>query len=150
MNHVRSINDDIAVVMGQPTLDDLQQAAQEGYKSVLNLRSPNEEGFLPDEQQQAETAGLQYANLPVRPDALSQEQTDQIMNQIDQLPKPLLTHCKSGLRSGAMALMYVATRKGLSAEAAMEKGKQMGFDCDSSPQMKQFFQQYVSERTNAN
>ncbi|PSB64095.1 hypothetical protein C7B61_12630 [filamentous cyanobacterium CCP1] len=83
----------------------------------------------------------------MRPDALSQEQSDQIMKQIDQLPKPLLTHCKSGLRSGAMALMYVATREGLSAETAMEKGKQMGFDCESSPQMKQFFQQYVSERT---
>lgn len=150
MNDIKSINDDIAVAMGQPTPDDLQQAAQEGYKSVLNLRSPQEEGALSDEQQQAEAAGLQYVNLPVRPDALSQEQTDQIMNQIDQLPKPLLTHCKSGLRSGAMALMYVATREGLSAEAAMEKGKQMGFDCESSPQMKQFFQQYVSERTNAN
>lgn len=150
MNDIKSINDDIAVAMGQPTPDDLQQAAQEGYKSVLNLRSPQEEGALSDEQQQAEAAGLQYVNLPVRPDALSQEQTDQIMNQIDQLPKPLLTHCKSGLRSGAMALMYVATRESLSAEAAMEKGKQMGFDCESSPQMKQFFQQYVSERTNAN
>ncbi|PSB14115.1 phosphatase [filamentous cyanobacterium CCP2] len=147
MNDIKSINDDIAVAMGQPTPDDLQQAAQEGYKSVLNLRSPQEDGALSDEQQHAEAAGLQYVNLPVRPDALSQEQSDQIMKQIDQLPKPLLTHCKSGLRSGAMALMYVATREGLSAETAMEKGKQMGFDCESSPQMKQFFQQYVSERT---
>ncbi|WP_421654360.1 beta-lactamase hydrolase domain-containing protein [Leptothermofonsia sp. ETS-13] len=150
MNDIKSINDDIAIAMGQPTPDDLQQAAQEGYKSVLNLRSPQEEGALSDEQQQAEAAGLQYVNLPVRPDALSQEQTDQIMNQIDQLPKPLLTHCKSGLRSGAMALMYAATCEGLSAEATMEKGKRMGFDCESSPQMKQFFQQYVLERTNAN
>lgn len=149
MHNVKQINDDISVAMGQPTPADLQQAAQEGYKSVLNLRSPQEEGALSDEQQSAEAAGLQYVNLPVRPDAMSQEQTDQILNQIDQLPKPLLTHCKSGLRSGAMALMYVATREGLSAEAAMEKGKQMGFGCESSPQMKQFFQQYVSERTNA-
>jgi uncharacterized protein (TIGR01244 family) len=149
MNNVKQINNDIAVAMGQPTSDDLQQAAQEGYKSVLNLRSPQEDGALDNEHQHAEAAGLHYANLPVRPDALSPEQADQIMEQIDQLPKPLLTHCKSGLRSGAMALMYVATREGLSAEAAMEKGKQMGFDCESSPQMKQFFKQYVSEHTNA-
>jgi uncharacterized protein (TIGR01244 family) len=148
MNNVKQINDSISVAMGQPTPQDLRQAAQEGYKSVLNLRSLQEEGALSDEQQHAEAAGLQYVNLPVRPDALNQEQADRIMEQIDQLPKPLLTHCKSGLRSGAMALMYVATREGLSAEAAMEKGKQMGFDCDSSPQMKEFFKQYVSTHSN--
>jgi uncharacterized protein (TIGR01244 family) len=104
---------------------------------------------LKDEQQYVETAGLQYVNLPVRPNALSQEQVDQIMKQIDKLPKPLLAHSKSGLRSGAIALMYVATREGLSAEAAMAKGKQMGFNCDSNPQMKKFFQDYVSKNTKA-
>jgi uncharacterized protein (TIGR01244 family) len=149
MNYVKRINNDIAVAMGQPTSDDLQQAAQEGYKSVLNLRSLQEDGALRDEQRHAEAAGLHYVNLPVRPDTLSQEQADQIMAQIKQLPKPLLVHCKSGLRSGAMALMYVAICEGLNAEAAMEKGRKMGLNCESSPQVKQFFQEYVSQRTNA-
>ena len=48
---------------GQPTPEELKQAAQEGFKSVLNLRSPDEPGFLSDEQQQAQAAGLQYANI---------------------------------------------------------------------------------------
>ncbi|MGH7998447.1 MAG: phosphatase, partial [Brasilonema sp.] len=42
---------------GQPTPEDLQQAAQEGFKSVVNLRSPDEKDFFLDEQQQAEAAG---------------------------------------------------------------------------------------------
>ena len=39
------------------------------------------------------------------------------------MPKPLLAHCKSGLRSGAFSLVYLATKEGMSAEEAMEKGK---------------------------
>ncbi|MDX2240353.1 MAG: protein tyrosine phosphatase family protein [Leptolyngbyaceae cyanobacterium bins.302] len=144
MENIKRINDQLAVAMGQLTPEELQQATQEGFKSVLNLRSPHEEGFLPDEQQQAETAGLKYVNIPVKPDDMNDALADQVLQEIDQLPKPALIHCKSGMRSGAMTLMYVATQQGMTAEEAMQKGKQMGFDCDSSPQMKQFFEHYVS------
>lgn len=147
MENVKRINDQLAVAMGQVTPEELQQAAQEGFKSVLNLRSPNEEGFVSDEQQQAENAGLKYVNVPVKPDGMSDELADQVLQEIDQLPKPALIHCKSGMRSGAMTLMYVAIQQGMTADEAMAMGKQNGFDCDSSPQMKQFFEHYVSEHT---
>ena len=149
MENVKRINDQLAVAIGQVTLEELHQAAQEGFKSVLNLRSPSEEGFLSDEQQQAENAGLQYVNVPVKPDGMSNELADQVLQEIDQLPKPALIHCKSGMRSGAMTLMYVATQQGLTADEAMEMGKQNGFDCDSNPQMKRFFEHYISEHTKA-
>ena len=70
---------------------------------------------------------------------------DRVLEQINSLPKPLLAHCKSGLRSGAFSLMYLAIKEGMSAEEAMDKGKAMGFDCDKSPQMKEFFKQYISQ-----
>ncbi len=149
MENVKRINDQLAVAMGQVTPEDLQQAAQEGFKSVLNLRSPEEEGFMNDEQQQTEKAGLQYVNIPVKPNDMSDELADQVLQGIDQLPKPALIHCKSGMRSGAMSLMYVAIQQGMTADEAMAIGKQNGFDCDSSPQMKQFFEHYVSEHTTA-
>ncbi|NEQ18678.1 MAG: hypothetical protein F6K28_00720 [Microcoleus sp. SIO2G3] len=59
-----SVSDELYTA-GQPTPGDLQQAAQEGFKSVVNLRSPNEADFLSDEQQQAEAAGLNYVNVPL-------------------------------------------------------------------------------------
>jgi uncharacterized protein (TIGR01244 family) len=149
MENIKRINDQLAVAMGQVTPEELQQAAQEGYKSVLNLRSPNEEGFLSDEQQQAEAAGLKYVNVPVKPDGMSDELADQVLQEIDQLPKPALIHCKSGMRSGAMTLMYVAIQQGMTADEAMAMGKQNGFDCDSNPKMKQFFEHYVSEHAKA-
>lgn len=147
MENAKKINGELTVATNQVTSAQLQQAAKEGFKSVLNLRSPREEGFVSDEQQQAEAAGLQYVNLPLKPDGMSNAVADQILQQIDRLPKPALIHCKSGLRSGAMALMYVATQEGMSADAAMEKGQEMGFDCNKSPQMKEFFKTYVSEHS---
>ncbi len=145
MENTKQIDDELSVAMGQPTVEQLQQAATEGFKSVLNLRSPQEEGFVSDEQQQAEAAGLKYVNLPVKPDGMSDELTDRVLQEIERLPKPALIHCKSGMRSGLMTLIYVATEQGLNAEEATAMGKQNGFDYDSNPQMKQLLEHYVSE-----
>ncbi|MBE9128243.1 MULTISPECIES: beta-lactamase hydrolase domain-containing protein [unclassified Coleofasciculus] len=149
MQNAQKINEQLIVATNQVTSEQLQQAGQEGIKSVLNLRSPDEEGFSSDEQQQAESTGLEYTNIPVKPDAMSDELADKVLQEIDRLPKPTLLHCKSGMRSGAMALMYVATQEGMTAEEAMEKGKQLGFDCDKSPQMKEFFKHYISSHSKA-
>jgi len=149
MENAKKINDNLTVATNQVTSEQLQQAAQAGMKSVLNLRSPSEEGFVSNEQQQAEAAGLQYVNIPFKPDALTDQLATQILQQLEEMPKPTLIHCKSGLRSGMMALMYVATREGMTAEQAMEKGKSMGFDCEKSPQMKEFFKNYISQHSQA-
>lgn len=145
MENVKKINQNLAVATEQLTAQQLRQAATEGYKSILNLRSPEEEGFLDDEGEQAKAEGLDYVNIPVKPDNINEDLADRVLQQIDSLPKPLLAHCKSGLRSGAFSLMYLATKEGMSAEEAMDKGKAMGFDCDKSPQMKEFFKQYISQ-----
>ncbi|MGL5192116.1 MAG: beta-lactamase hydrolase domain-containing protein [Chroococcales cyanobacterium] len=149
MKNVNKIHDDLAVAMNQLTAEQVQQASQEGFKSILNLRSPQEEGFSREEQQQAESAGLHYVNIPVKPDAMDDQLADRVLQEIDQLPKPALIHCKSGMRSGALTLMYIATHEGMSAEQAMALGKQNDFDCESHPQMKQFFEHYISTHAQA-
>ena len=58
MESVKKINDELSVA-GQLNPEQLQQASTQGYKSILNLRSPEEEGFVKDEQKQAEAAKLQ-------------------------------------------------------------------------------------------
>ena len=142
MENVKKINDEMTVA-GQLTPEQLQQAAQEGFKSILNLRSPDEQGFMNDEQQQAETAGLEYSNIPVKPDAISDELTTEVLKQIDELPKPALIHCASGMRAGAMAFMNLATRQGLTPEQVFERAAEAGFDCNANLQLKQFLEQYI-------
>lgn len=137
------VNDELFVT-GQVTPEDLQEAAHSGYRSVLNLRAPDEEGVLPNEDQRAKDAGLEYVNVPVKKAEISDALTTTVLQQIDALPKPALIHCASGMRAGAMAFMHVATREGMSAEAAMEKAQAQGFDCNSEPELKAFFEQYVT------
>lgn len=144
MKHVKPINDQLAVADNQPDAAELQQAAAAGFQSVMNLRSQNESGVLDDEAQQAEAAGLTYANIPVKPDAISDEQVDQLMQQIDELPKPVLIHCKSGLRSGLIALLYTAIRQQMAVDQALDLAKQNGFDFSDHPKMQQIFEQQVA------
>ena len=130
-------------VAGQITPEQLDEAARQGFKSVLNLRAADEEGFMADERQRAEAAGLRYENIPVKKEEISDELTTSVLKEIDELPKPVLVHCASGMRAGAMAFMHMATREGMSAEKAMSRAQESGFDCNSEPQLKQFFQHYV-------
>ncbi|MEH2115164.1 protein tyrosine phosphatase family protein [Nostoc sp.] len=149
MENVKKINNELAVA-GQVTLEQLQQAVSEGYKSVLNLRSPDEQGFISDEQQQAQALGLHYINIPVKPNEISDELTTEVLEQIDRLPKPALIHCASAMRAGVMAFMNVATRQGMTPEQIFEKAAEAGFDCNANPQMKQFLEHYVSTHSQTN
>ncbi|AFY54343.1 hypothetical protein Riv7116_1800 [Rivularia sp. PCC 7116] len=146
MENTKKINDDITVT-GQVTPEQLQQAAKSGLKSVLNLRAPDEKGFMKDEQQQAEAAGLNYTNIPLKVETIDDKLIDEILEQIDQLPKPALIHCASGMRAGAMALMNLAIDKGMTPKEAFETAEKLGFDCSSSPKLKQVFEEYVAKHS---
>ncbi|QMS92285.1 hypothetical protein HUN01_33595 [Nostoc edaphicum CCNP1411] len=120
MNIVRKINDELAIA-GQVTLYQLKQIADEGYKSVLNLRLPDETGLLVDEQQKTELLGLYYVNLPTKSEDINNQGTFQIYQTIIELPKPILIHCDNSIRSAAIVLLYIAIKQGITFEKALEK-----------------------------
>ncbi|MDZ8088598.1 MAG: sulfur transferase domain-containing protein [Nostoc sp. DedQUE12b] len=72
MNIIREINDELAIT-GQIKLDQLQQIANEGYKSVLNLRLPDETGLLANEQEKTELLGLYYLNFPTKSEYINHQ-----------------------------------------------------------------------------
>ncbi len=145
MQDTITIDDRLAVFTSQPTAEQLQQAAEAGFCSVMNLRVSEESGFVSDEGQSAEAAGLEYAHAPFAPGAIEVSQMDGILDRLDELPKPVLLHCKSGVRSAVTALMFLATRDGLSASEATERGLQLGIDISNSP-VQSFFQAYLRDR----
>ena len=125
MQSIRKINDELAIA-GQVTSEQLQQIAQWEYKSVLNLRSPDEEGFLSSEQQQAEDLGLYYVNIPVKVSGINDEIANRVFKQINELPKPTLVHCSSAMRAAAIVLMHIATRQGVTFKQAFKQAEQLG------------------------
>ncbi|OYD97992.1 phosphatase [Nostoc sp. 'Peltigera membranacea cyanobiont' 210A] len=145
MSNTKKVSDDLSAA-GQLTSEELKQAAQEGFKSVLNLRSPDEAGFLSDEQQQAQAAGLQYANIPLKPSEPNQEQTELAIQEIENLPKPILIHCAAGARAGGIALIANAISEGLTYEEISQKAQELGLNLEQ-PHLKQFLlEKYIAKQ----
>jgi uncharacterized protein (TIGR01244 family) len=125
MQLIRKINDDLAIA-GQIDLEQLPQIVQAGFRSVLNLRSPQEIGFLSNEQQNAESWQLEYVNAPFEIEFLDDGVTTQILQEIRRLPKPVLVHCDNAIRSAAIALMHIATYQGATLDQAFNQAQQLG------------------------
>ena len=143
MENLIKINDELAIVTNQITAEQLQQAALESYQSVINLRAIEEEDFVTEEPLQVKAAGLQYCHIPIKPGTLTKELTDAVLKHIDEAPKPTIIHCKSGIRSGAMALLSIATKHHLTAEQTLKEAEELGLNFDKNPQMKAFITQYL-------
>lgn len=125
MEPIRTIRDDLAIA-GQISLEQLKQLARDGYRSVLNLRSPDETGYWADEQSITLGLNLYYLNLPLSRDMLDQATIRAVLQELEDLPKPVLVHCDTALRSAAIALIYVATDQGITYNQAFEKAMNLG------------------------
>jgi uncharacterized protein (TIGR01244 family) len=124
---------------GQISAQDLEQAAQAGFKSVLNLRSPDEEGFVNDEPEQAKASGLDYANVPISPKETNPQVIEQVIQEVENLPKPILVHCAGGGRATAIALIATATNEGWNHEQIKAKAQELNLNPEH-PYLQQFLQ----------
>jgi uncharacterized protein (TIGR01244 family) len=89
---------------GQPTFDQIKQAAETGFKTVINLRTDNE---LPDPAQEltwVEGSGMKYFHIPISvPEGLTPQNTKVFAEALSKPENyPIIVHCKSGNRVGAM------------------------------------------------
>lgn len=125
MDKIKKINNELAIA-GQIAPEELKQLAEQGYKSVLNLRSPDEQGFEDGEQLYTQLLGLHYANLPTKLTEINPQIALQVFQKIAELPKPTLIHCDSAVRAIAMVLMYIATKQGMSLEDAFKQAEDLG------------------------
>ena len=109
---VRAIAPDVCVAP-QLTPGAMAEAAQAGFKSVVNNRPDFEHG--PDQPSNAEieaaarAAGLEYRFLPVESAYQSPEEIAAMAKLLAELPRPLLMFCRSGARS---TRLFVAATAG--------------------------------------
>ncbi|ALB42262.1 beta-lactamase [Anabaena sp. WA102] len=136
MTDFKKINDDLSIA-GQISAEELRKLAIEGFKSVLNLRDPDENGFFHDEKQEAQIVGLEYTNIPLNSQAPNQELTAEAILEIDHLPKPILIHCAGGARAGGIALIAEAIQSGFTYEEIAQKANELSINLEQ-PHLKQF------------
>jgi uncharacterized protein (TIGR01244 family) len=111
---------------GQPTAEQLQKLAAADYKTVIDLRAPTEDrGY--DEAAAAKAAGLEYVPIPVTNKTLEDPATlDRFIEVFNETEKPVLVHCGSGGRVGAVYYAWLVSEKKMSREEALEKAKGQG------------------------
>ena len=113
-------------VAGQPSAEDLALFAGQGGKTVLNLRAPQESlGF--DEPVRAAELGLAYVNLPFgKPEQLDDALFTRARELLGTAERPLLLHCASGNRVGAVWIPWRVLDGGLELEQAVAEAKAIG------------------------
>jgi len=110
---------------GQPDETGLKELAEDGYAAVIDLRAAGENRGL-DEKTVVEDLGMVYISLPIAErDAISFENArklDQILSSYD---KPVLVHCGSSNRVGALFALREKLN-GAEDEDALAFGKSAG------------------------
>ena len=124
-----TVYDDIYLA-GQPSQADFALAKEAGIKTIITLRK---DGELEWEQVQVvEQLGMTYVGLPWNgPDELTDRVFDVARELFDTAERPMMMHCGSSNRVGALWLAWRALDGGLSVEEATAEAKTAGLRTDA-------------------
>ncbi|MDE2042047.1 MAG: TIGR01244 family phosphatase [Alphaproteobacteria bacterium] len=118
-----------------PQIDvaDVQQAAAEGYKLIINNRPDNEVARQPlnaELEQIAQELGLAYKSIPITPPDFLPHEIEAMAETLRTAPGRVLAFCRSGTRS---TLLWALARRtmGDSAETLDAKALAAGYDLTS-------------------
>jgi len=109
---------------GQPDEAGFKVFADEGYVVVIDLRTAREDRGL-DEPAVVEALGMEYVSMPIDLSDITIEKAEELGSLLEQYDEPVLVHCASANRVGAlMALMAFSDTD--DAEFALEVGRAGG------------------------
>ncbi|MDP1615188.1 MAG: TIGR01244 family sulfur transferase, partial [Methylococcales bacterium] len=93
-------------VSGQISIDDINELAAAGYKSIICNRPDYEGGENQPHSEEleavAKTLGIAFAYLPVKMGSVPTERVEAFQKLMAELPKPVLAFCNSGRRATAL------------------------------------------------
>ena len=111
---------------GQPQPDDFRIAHEMGIKSILSIREQSELDW--DEKKVVEDLGMNYFHIPFRgPKKLTDDvfaKTRKLFT--DKAKQPIMVHCGSANRVGAVWLAHRVLDDGITEEAALAEAKKVG------------------------
>ncbi len=108
--------DDHLSVAGQISLTDVSQAADEGFKTIINVRPDGEKAdALPAEEARtaAQSHKLAYHHLPVLPTQITDEDVTAFKAVLEDAEGPVLAHCGTGMRATVLWALANAGRIGI-------------------------------------
>lgn len=114
------------ITAGQPSAQQLREAATDGVTTVIDLHRPDEDrGY--DEAAVAEQLGLRYVRLPISGAGdITEANARTLQRLLRQDGGKTLLHCASGNRAGALLALIEARINGVPVEAALAHGRDAG------------------------
>jgi len=111
---------------GQPAATDFAAVKEAGVRTVIDLRHEAEHpGF--DERAAVLAAGLTYVALPWNgPDELTDAVFERSRELLDGAQRPLLLHCGSANRVGAVWIPWRVLDGGVPLETAVAEAREIG------------------------
>lgn len=110
---------------GQPDAGQFKVFADAGYVAVIDIRGADEDRGL-DEVQVLEDLGLEYVTMPIVGDeAINYDNARALDQLLAGYDEPVLVHCGSGNRVGAL-LALRESLDGASDKEALEYGRNAG------------------------
>ena len=129
MAQFRRVTDRISV-SPQIALADVEEAARQGFRLIINNRPDGEDSFQPasaEMESAAAAAGLAYAHLPVR-GGPTPEQVETQRKLLEQADGPVLAFCRSGTRSIVTWALGEALSGARSRDELVQLGREAGYD----------------------
>ena len=115
---------------GQPAEADLKQFADAGVATVICLRMPQELTRF-NEQQVVESLGMTYHNPAFRaPETLTDPVLMRALDLLRKEQRPLLMHCASANRVGAIWLAHRVLADGVGYDDALAEARKVGLKSD--------------------
>ena len=109
---------------GQPDAAAFKVFAENGYVAVIDLRTDGEDRGL-DEPEVVTGLGMEYVSLPIDRGDITIEKARELDAMLDAYDEPVLLHCASSNRVGALIALNVYDETG-DVELAMEMGRAAG------------------------
>ena len=109
---------------GQPDEASLKVFADSGYVAVIDLRTEGEDRGI-DEPAAVEALGMDYINLPIGRDGITYANAKVLRDAIASYDEPVLVHCGSSNRVGALFALQAFSETG-NVEVALEAGRAAG------------------------
>jgi uncharacterized protein (TIGR01244 family) len=137
MVDTHKIAPELAVTV-QPSKEDVQQLAQQGFRTLINNRPGGEEqGQLPpdEEKAEAERQGLTYIHIPITLSSVGRSDVDAFHRAVQESPKPVVAHCKSGTRSYLLWAAGEVLNEGRDPSELVDEAAAAGYKLQSLPDL---------------
>ncbi len=116
--HFVRVSDDLATA-GQPSEEQLREAASAGFEVVINLGLLDPRYCLEDEAGLVRSLGMDYVHIPVDFQNPEQEDLQRFFQAMDGTGgKKVFVHCAANYRVSSFVSLYGQARMGWSAEQA--------------------------------